>query len=64
MNGIRMPRIKDIMAERHCSRNRAVSLRALYEARMDDEYSKLTGRHFLETITPKELERNPSLAVQ
>lgn len=62
MNGIKMPRIKDIMAQRHCSRNRATSLRALFEARMDEEYSRLTGKHFLETVTAEDLQKNPSLA--
>ena len=62
MERIKMPTIKDIMAERHCSRNRAISLRALFEARMDEEYSRLTGKHFLETITPEQFKRNPSLA--
>lgn len=57
MNSVKLPTIKDIMAERHCSRNRAISLRALFEARMDEEYSRLTGKHFLEVITPKEFER-------
>ena len=61
MNSVKLPTIKDIMAERHCSRNRAISLRALFEARMDEEYSRLTGKHFLEVITPKEFERTPSL---
>lgn len=63
MNGIKLPSIKGIMAEQHCSRNRAISLRALFEARIDDEYSKLTGRHFLEVVKTGDLERNPSLAV-
>ena len=62
MKGIKLPSIKDIMAEQHCSRNRAVSLRALFEVRMDEEYSKLTGNHFLEVVKAKDLERNPSLA--
>ena len=62
MNSIKLPTIKDIMAERHCSRNHAISLRALFEAQMDEEYSRLTGKHFLETITPEQFRRNPSLA--
>ena len=62
MNRIKLPSNRDIMAEQHCSRNRAISLRALFEVRMDDEYSNLTGKHFLEVVKAKDLERNPSLA--
>ncbi len=62
MASIKMPTIKEIMAARHCSRNRAISLRALFEARVDEEHARLTGKHFLETITPEQFMRNPSLA--
>ena len=58
----RIPTIKEIMSERGCSRNRAMSLQALFEARADTEYFRQTGRHFLEVITPEQYERNPSLA--
>ena len=59
----KIPTIPTIMAEKGCSRNRAESLQALYEARADMEYRRQTGRHFLEIVSAEDFRRNPPPAV-
>lgn len=59
----RIPAVKTIMAERGCTVGRAQSLRALMEVRADREHYRQTGRHFLEVVSARDLQRTPSLAV-
>ena len=59
----RLPSVKTIMRERGCSVGRAESLRALMEIRADQEQYKQTGRHFLDVVSARDLQRTPSLAV-
>ena len=42
---------------------RAESLRALMEIRADRNHYKQTGRHFLDVVSARDLQRKPSLAV-
>lgn len=49
--------------KRICSANRAESLRALMEIRADQKQYKQTGRHFLDVVSARDLQRTPSLAV-
>ena len=49
--------------KRICSANRAESLRALMEIRADRNHYKQTGRHFLDMVSARDLQRTPSLAV-
>ena len=41
----------------------AESLRALMEIRADRNHYKQTGRHFLDVVSARDLQRKPSLAV-
>lgn len=59
----RLPSVKTIMANRGCSSGRAESLRALMEIRADRNHYKQTGRHFLDVVSARDLQRKPSLAV-
>ena len=60
----KLPTLKAIMAEKGCSINKARTYRAFMECDADMDYWRKTGRHFLDTVTPDEFERNPSLAVR
>ena len=60
----KLPTLREIMAQKKCSMNKARTFRAFMECDADTEYWRRTGRHFLEVITPEEFERDPSLAVR
>ena len=54
--------LREIKAQKGCSMNKARTYRAFMECDADSEYWRQTSRHFLETITLEQFERNPSLA--
>ena len=60
----KLPTLREIMAQKQCSMNKARTYRAFMECDADAEYRRQTGRHFLEVITPKEFARNPALATR
>ena len=58
----KLPTLREIMAQKQCSMNKARTYRAFMECDADTDYWRQTGRHFLEVITPEQFKRNPSLA--
>ena len=54
---------KAIMEKEKCSRNRAISLRALLEVKADMAFFKEKGQHFLECVKAGDLQKRPELGV-
>ena len=63
MNKAKLPTIKKIMAQENCSKERAISIRAILEVRADTDFFKKTGKHFLEFISASDLQKKPELAI-